>query len=167
MLELICISAIIGGMKTKSCTKCKIEKPTTEFGRDKRIRSGLCSRCKLCVAEYNRARYLEQREQVIERVANYARNNKEEIRARCKAYYQRNKDRIKEKTKRWREANLNRAKKTRNLRVRHNAAELTDSYVRQIMIYQSPIKAKDIPDELVELKRAQLLLHRQLKETKK
>ena len=32
----------------KTCKKCKEQKPVTEFGKDKRVKSGLTARCKSC-----------------------------------------------------------------------------------------------------------------------
>lgn len=43
----------------KTCTCCKIEKPFCDFSPDKRIKSGLQSRCKLCFAEIMRLKRIE------------------------------------------------------------------------------------------------------------
>lgn len=39
-------------MTRKTCSKCKIEKPTSEFYKHKRKKSGLTSQCKDCYKEY-------------------------------------------------------------------------------------------------------------------
>jgi hypothetical protein len=39
-------------MKTKICLKCNIIKPLSEFGKDKRTKSGLASKCKNCKSKY-------------------------------------------------------------------------------------------------------------------
>ena len=36
-------------MKTKICTKCKIEKSIIEFGKDKYINDGYRNQCKKCL----------------------------------------------------------------------------------------------------------------------
>ena len=36
----------------KNCSKCKVEKPTSEFSKHKSQKSGLSSQCKECVKEY-------------------------------------------------------------------------------------------------------------------
>lgn len=35
-------------MDTKVCSKCKVEKPLSEFYSDKRLKSGKASSCKSC-----------------------------------------------------------------------------------------------------------------------
>ena len=66
----------------KKCSKCNIEKDTTEFHNDKRCKDGLYSHCKECARQYNR---------------DYAKNNKE----RLKEHQRKWRDRNKEKIKRW------------------------------------------------------------------
>lgn len=39
-------------METKICSKCKIEKKTCDFDKDKHMKTGLQSQCKLCKKEY-------------------------------------------------------------------------------------------------------------------
>ena len=41
---------------TKTCTKCKIEQPTSNFYKDASAKSGLCFWCKTCIKAH-RARY--------------------------------------------------------------------------------------------------------------
>jgi len=41
---------------TKICTKCKTEKPLSEFGKDNTRKSGRTSHCKQCKAAYERNR---------------------------------------------------------------------------------------------------------------
>lgn len=40
--------------KTKVCSKCGIEKPLNEFGKEKRLKHGLRCWCKSCCSEYNK-----------------------------------------------------------------------------------------------------------------
>jgi hypothetical protein len=44
-------------METKTCTKCKVEKPIERFGKRKNRPSGLNTHCKDCQAAYMRTRY--------------------------------------------------------------------------------------------------------------
>ncbi len=37
----------------KQCTKCKLEKDISDFFKDKRAKSGVCSACKVCLGEYS------------------------------------------------------------------------------------------------------------------
>lgn len=66
----------------KVCSKCKVEKELTEFGKRKATKDGLQYKCKSCEKEY--------REQ-----------NKESIKEYKKEWYQRNKEIVNERTKEW------------------------------------------------------------------
>ena len=52
-------------------------------------------------------------------------------------------------------------------RLLKNTADLADSYVKYTLTKNTPLRAKDIPQELVEFKRQQILLHRTIKEIQK
>lgn len=106
----------------KTCTKCGVEKPATAeyFPRTKAVKSGLCSRCKVCANEYNkqytaskpvaRQMWLEansdrlkeyKRQHRIENLDRYsemnrkwAEDNKESLLAYNKEYYTKHRDRI-------------------------------------------------------------------------
>lgn len=62
---------------TRVCRKCDKELPKTEFKtRDKRFtKDGLGFYCIECQREYDRARYLKKREDVIIRARNWYKNN--------------------------------------------------------------------------------------------
>lgn len=59
----------------KRCTKCNIEKPTSEFSKDKQKKDGLRSSCKACKKAYDKA---------------YVENNKEKKYASNKAWNETN-----------------------------------------------------------------------------
>jgi hypothetical protein len=90
---------------------------------------------------------------------------------RTKRYYNLHIDVCRERN-RIKQLELNKTPKMRNyhkLRTKHAVDNLTDNYVRKV-IYLSmnrldngDIKYKEIPKELVEIKRKQLLLTRQIK----
>lgn len=82
-----------------SCTKCKIEKPESEFYKDKRRPNGLRSWCINCQKEDNKKRepnYNEQRRK-------YRLNHKEEYRKKKKIYYQEKKELILIGNSKWRQ----------------------------------------------------------------
>lgn len=104
----------------KICTKCKIEKPFDEFGKDKKAKDGLKYQCKSCEREYrkqhyqankkyykesNKKYYQTNKEIIKESYKEYRQDNKERIKKYCKEYYQVNKEKIKERTKEYRQAN--------------------------------------------------------------
>ena len=93
----------------KTCSNCKIEKPKTEFSKNKSRKDGLSHYCKLCakertrkyhkkhkksVNEYNRKYYKENREAIIERKKIYQEENKEEIKNKRHIWGQQNKDKV-------------------------------------------------------------------------
>lgn len=75
----------------KTCNKCNIEKPLTEFGKDKKAKDGYKYSCKRCNKAYQEA-------------------NKEKLKAYHKAHYEANKDKIKDREKAYREANKDKIK---------------------------------------------------------
>ena len=65
----------------KVCSKCKIEKPLSEFYKDKGKRDGLCSSCKEChINDYKE----------------YSKNNKEKIKEYARKYREKNKQKLQE-----------------------------------------------------------------------
>ena len=83
----------------KQCTKCKVEKPLTDFRTRKDRKSGYRSDCKSCQYKYSKKHlkeyYQANKEKVKERSKEYYQANKE----RVKEYYQANKERINERKK--------------------------------------------------------------------
>ncbi|MDY7015584.1 MAG: hypothetical protein SVX43_18710 [Cyanobacteriota bacterium] len=63
-------------MESKTCSKCHVTKPVSEFHKDARLKSGITARCKSCICEYKRAYYASS-----------------EGKAKIKAYIERNKER--------------------------------------------------------------------------
>ena len=63
-------------MQTKTCTKCKVEKPLTEFHKAKNGKYGAVSRCSACVSEYQREH--RSRPEVRERNRNQYREYRSE-----------------------------------------------------------------------------------------
>lgn len=90
--------------------------------------------------------------------------NMEKSRARCRAQQRArraaNPQKVLEEQREWRAANPEKILKARQGR----SVRLSDGYVRAHLTSKSKIlKAADIPDALVELQRARLLLHREIK----
>lgn len=54
---------------SKICNKCKTEKPVSDFGKEKRIKHGLKSRCKKCCSAYEKSIYHLYRDKKIKRDA--------------------------------------------------------------------------------------------------
>ncbi len=65
-------------MRIKICTKCKTEKPVTEFTRRPNRRDGYCSWCRMCYREYAKDRYINE-PQVRQRIADRTKAQYEKI----------------------------------------------------------------------------------------
>ena len=63
-------------MKTKTCTKCRVEKPVSEFYKNTKAKDGLLQQCKTCTKQTQKV---------------YASKNREKILARHKADYRKDK----------------------------------------------------------------------------
>ena len=90
-------------MNTKKCRKCGIEKPLTEFYKDKSKKDGHRSGCKACKAQYRaqnkerKAEYDAQyRAQNKEKTAQYTAKNKEKLNEYSVQYRAQNKEKIAE-----------------------------------------------------------------------
>jgi hypothetical protein len=107
----------------KTCSHCNIEKPLTEFYKNRSRKDGLQSDCKKCRKEGAAKWHAEHKEQAAKRAASYrARNpaknkerqtkyaidNKESIAEKAKIYRSKFRDVLNSKSKKWREANKER-----------------------------------------------------------
>jgi len=80
----------------KKCTKCGIEKPLTEFYKDKTRKEGLEYLCKFC-SKQRRARYANSTEGKKQR-AEYRVQNKEKLKQQQVNWYTQNKQKKKQQT---------------------------------------------------------------------
>lgn len=86
-------------MNTKVCTKCKVEKETINFSKDKNRKDGFFPICKNCCKEYKKTHYQSNKENIIEYQKIYYSENKEKVNSYKKEHYQNNKEKISEKGK--------------------------------------------------------------------
>jgi hypothetical protein len=100
----------------KTCTKCKVDKEFTEFGKVKAIKSGYRSECKMCVKEYR----LRHSEHIVEYKKKYNLNNKENK----KLYKLKNKERLSEQNRQYRLKNkdkYNQWRQNNKIKINNNA----------------------------------------------
>mgnify|MGYP001097794352 FL=1 len=71
-------------MDVKKCSKCKAEKPLTEFHNDRNRRDGLNPRCIPCERVRRKARYLAHKDVESARAKNWSANNRERSRANAR-----------------------------------------------------------------------------------
>jgi hypothetical protein len=67
-------------METKICKKCLLEKPMSEFNKDKYAKDGLRYRCKDCTKKEYKIFYYSNIEKEIERQVSYQKNNLDSVR---------------------------------------------------------------------------------------
>lgn len=63
-------------MEKKTCTKCKLEKPLSEFHKDKSEKDGYTFRCKDCRNNYYNQYYLNNPEKAVEKNKKQKENRK-------------------------------------------------------------------------------------------
>jgi hypothetical protein len=63
--------------KTKTCSECRQEKPTTEYHRNKSKRDGLQSMCKRCRKSYTKQHYEANKQSYVDRSKTQTKRYKE------------------------------------------------------------------------------------------
>lgn len=96
-------------MRTKICTKCRIEKGLSEFGNKKNSHDGKRNQCKLCNNNYNKQYRKNNKEYFSDYSKKYREENNEYFIKKNKEYYDNNKDKINEKNKQWHKNNKQKA----------------------------------------------------------
>jgi hypothetical protein len=76
----------------KKCTKCGIEKPLSEFNKNKLGKYGRRSRCKACQSQYYAQYCAQNKEKIAEYRKEYCAQNKEKIAEYRKEYRAQNKE---------------------------------------------------------------------------
>lgn len=135
------------------CTHCGKSIPLSELV-SRVINEGIryARRCKPCNRKVNQTAYWQDPEAARKRAAEWRVQNIEKRKAYQKEYVSQNRE-------------------STNKYAKQNCLALTDSYVRSKLVQTynggRTISASEIPDELVALKRLQILIKRQLKENAK
>lgn len=61
----------------RTCTKCGLEKPYSQFGKTDRVKSGIRSRCKPCESKRGSERYRRIKDKMLKHNAEYRKQNHE------------------------------------------------------------------------------------------
>jgi hypothetical protein len=85
-------------------------------------------------------------------------------RKRASVYYQNNPDKVKTNSKNARLKNPDKYNQYVKLAKKRYVKDLSDIYIKELICYKTEISRKNIPQELIEIKRKQLLLKRKLKQ---
>lgn len=89
----------------KICTKCKIEKPKTEYRKDSKSKDGISHSCKQCRDAYNAAYRAANAESIAIKCREYQDRNRESIAAQKRKYNAENAAEIAEQTRAYRDKN--------------------------------------------------------------
>lgn len=133
---------------------CKIHGALTEDQTTTRKdnRNGKCiirRQCYACVNESHKRSYEKNKEKCLARNLEYTRKNKDKIKS------------IRVKTR-----DKNRVKQNEYYRQKYNkeTKELSDNYIKMILCRYGNLLYKDVPQELIGIKRACLAIKRKVKE---
>jgi 5-methylcytosine-specific restriction endonuclease McrA len=148
-------------MNVKTCSSCRIEKPLSQFGKNRIKKDGLCAACKDCRNARKKQHYYANRDSEIaaarawnvanpeaakrNRRASFERN-RERINKKARERYAQERDRIAAANSAWRKAN---PAKCREIKSRRRAAKLqrtpkwlTQEHKRQIFeIYKQALES--------------------------
>jgi len=131
----------------RRCRVCGEEKPLDKLVKRKSCKYGRDTFCKECQAAETKCWRNNNKDKVRKQRRDNYKKNIDKRRKMAKKYYKKYKERdwYKEKYKRWNDK---------------QQRELTDNYVLKEITKNSDLKFNEIPKELIELKRVQILLYR-------
>lgn len=206
---------------SKQCKQCKEIKPLEELVKNKAMKDGRLSKCKLCNAINMKKKYYENHELKLQKAQEYRDKNKDKLDKSRRAYKARNREKIAAWEREWRKNN---PKKSRERSQRYNDSHpnwrkeyyaknreyfigrsvkwqnenkerylkrlkewkmknydahlqherkrnktkvenLSDDYVVKLLKGKDKgkLRSKDVPTELIEAKRMQILIQREIK----
>jgi hypothetical protein len=136
----------------KTCTKCKQEKPFSDFHKDKTSKTGFRSRCKVCCAEDSSNRYYENPQKHIAIARKWQDKNKEKVVASRKAHYKNNKEKLREVSRKYREQNPDKTWE-------HNKKYYEQNKEREKL--RAKIYRQQNPDKVKEIQRSYILRNKE------
>ena len=125
----------------KTCTSCGKEKPLSEYYVYPKIKK-LMNCCKKCKHAKNMARSAANREKIKSQHRNLEVDQNREWKAAI--------EKINEKQREW-------------ITTRREEINLSNWYFRNLLLSRSTLTLKEVPKELIECKRLQVMIKRELK----
>jgi hypothetical protein len=151
----------------KPCSKCKNVKPLSEFVRASALADGTINTCKACMQIYrtvNKAKIQASRDKYLAK-----EGNKEKMRESKRAWKLKMKtekpDVWKQMIKEYKLTHRDDLYKAARIRSARYSRDLTDTYIKRNIFKLSAMI--EVPQELVEIKRLELLINRRVKDEKR
>lgn len=148
-------------MEVKKCHRCGVEKPLNDhhFHRSSYVRKdgtyGFVSSCKICRNRQNRQYCKKNYTRIKKNRAEYFKN-----------YRRVNRKKIRNREKKWAKENPDKIDAIRLKCRKKGSKKLSDSYIKEIIIkyfellYGFSLKRPNITNEMVEIKRMQIVSRR-------
>jgi hypothetical protein len=146
---------MIDQVTTKVCSKCRVEKGLESFTKKTGTKDGLEFQCRGCASVISKARYKANPEKEKERHALRYVSNLEKNREISLAYYYAHYEESRNKNIAYKKANY----QAGIAKGREYTKKITDAYVAKLL----KIKISQCPLELIELKRINILIIREIR----
>jgi len=176
----------------KTCSKCGVEKDIKEFPPSKQTKDGYYPYCKICNAnrvreyyklyperkresdkrytkqhpekrrEISQRYYYKHHNDEINRSRKYRKLNPEKRKEICQRYYYTSQEKMKEIRRRYYRSNIDKIR----LKKREAIDKLHNWYIKQCIKGNSDLNNKDILPSMVDLYKAMILMHREVKKIK-
>lgn len=165
MDEIVKVCKVHGGL---TIDKCYSQKKYRKNKEGKYIFNGeiflTCHECYLIYTRRKAKNYrIKNREIINEKRKIYVKENKHIYKKSNHDFYVRNKEDHYKRTKEYREKNPEKCLISQRKKHESHRKNLSDCYIRKLLFSGTGISLKYIPKELIELKRQQLFLDREIK----
>jgi len=149
----------------KYCKKCNKSKDLSLFYKDRQKSSGLSTYCKKCKDEMVLIWKNKNKEHVAIYQKSYKEKNKEKYKNYWVCYHIKNAEKKRKVSKSYYYNNIDLIKskdrtKTK-IKQKENIKKMSDSYIRKLIKEQFPLI--QVTDEIIEIKKIQLSIHRETK----
>ena len=167
-------------METKKCSKCGDEKFLSDFYKDKTKKYGVSSICKQCNSKVSKNYYKAHKEEIIKKVVENTKKNKEKVKQYHKNYFQAHKEEhriynkiYREKTlehykiidRKYRLLNKDRIREMGRKRYRIHIKNITDEYIKNTLNQQG-FENEIITPAIIDSKRNIIKIKRIIKQLK-
>ena len=147
----------------KICCTCKEEKPVGEFNKRKVSKDGFRGDCKKCQSEYKAKYYLSNKDVIDNRSKKYANENKDKVKEYKKLWNIENSEHIRITNKKYSKKNTDKIKIQHKKDMKNYVDVLNSNYVKQTLYSMVKIPFTLMSEQIIDLKRIQLLIIRELR----